>query len=146
MIEALVLCTGWSGCIDTALWHPWGVSAGIVHGNTIPSPRVLMIESSIPFSAAPILKLWPQSKGDDRGSGLASILYCNTLEGLVPALSIAILFHLPYTSLDGWVLYSFLCCSNPEVVTKILKNGYNMINDYDDNNYKCIYSCVATVN
>ena len=22
MIEALVLCTGWSGCIDTALWQP----------------------------------------------------------------------------------------------------------------------------
>ena len=22
MIEALVLCTGWSGCIDTTLWQP----------------------------------------------------------------------------------------------------------------------------
>ena len=32
-------------------------SAGIVHGYTIPSPQVLMIESSVPFSAAPILKL-----------------------------------------------------------------------------------------
>ena len=30
-------------------------------------------------------------------------------------------------------------------MTKIIKNGYNMINDYGDNNYECIYSCVATV-